>query len=235
MFQPAWSITMNQTKQILLLVGSAKLKRSTSEVLGTYVLDRLSKTGFEPETRFAHKILKSDTGKDELMSSVNKADLIILAFPLFVDCLPYPVIRMLEHIANNRQTDGNLKKQSFLCIVNCGFPEAQQNNTAIAICRQFARENGFNWAGGLALGAGEVIAGRDLTKVGWLARNVVKSLDLAIESLADNMPISRKAIDLMAKPLMPKWLYLIVGPSRWNRESKEHGVSEKILSRPYQQ
>lgn len=225
---------MNQARRVLLLIGSAKLKRSTSEVLGTYIIDKLGEKGFESETKFAHKILKSNTGKDELLSSVNKADLIVLAFPLFVDCLPYPVIRMLEHIANNRQVGSDLKRQSLLCLVNCGFPEAHQNNTAIEICRQFAREVGLEWAGGLALGAGEVISGRGLAEVGWLSRNVVKSLDLALESLADNKPVSQKAVALMAKPLIPRWLYLFRGDLRWKRASKKHGTHDRILSHPYQ-
>ncbi len=225
---------MNEAKRVLLLIGSAKLNRSTSEVLGTYILDQLGETGFESETMFAHKILKSNTAKNELLSSINKADLIILAFPLFVDCLPYPVISMLEYIAKNRSTDNHLNEQSLVCIVNCGFPEAHQNDTAVAICRQFARETGLGWSGGLALGAGEGIAGRDLSTVKRLARNVIKSLDLAIEALADNKPVSQKAIDLMAKPLMPKWMYFIGGSSRWKREAKEHGVRDIILSRPYQ-
>ena len=96
------------------------------------------------------------------------------------------------------------------------------------------RETGFNWAGFLALGAGEAIAGRSLSEVGKLSRNVVKSLDLAAEELADGQPISRMTADLMAKSLVPKWLYLLMGGSRWKRESKEHGVREKLLARPYQ-
>jgi len=39
-------------------------------------------------------------------------------------------------------------------ISNCGFPEAQHNNVAIAICRRFALASGLEWAGGLALGDG---------------------------------------------------------------------------------
>lgn len=225
---------MNQAKRILLLVGSAKLTRSTSEMLGTYILDKLGEKGFESETLFAHKMLNSEKGKDELLSSVNKADIIILAFPLYVDCLPYSIISMLEHIAKNRRTNDNLKKQSLLCIVNCGFPEAHQNDTAIAICRQFARETGFDWVGGLTLGGGEVITGRNLSAIKKLSRNVIKSLDLAVEAITDNKPVSQEAIDLMAKPLMPKWLYLFMGGLRWKRESKEHGVREKLFAKPYQ-
>ncbi|MCP4581153.1 MAG: hypothetical protein GY839_06010 [candidate division Zixibacteria bacterium] len=225
---------MNQAKRILLLVGSAKLERSTSEVLSTYITDKLGEKGFESETMFAHKILKSDTAKDELMSSVGKADLIILAFPLFVDCLPYAVISMLEHIANNRPTSDDQKKQSLMCVVNCGFPEAHQNDTAIAICRQFAHETDFDWAGGLAMGAGEGIHGRELSEVKGMARNVIKSLDLAVEDLAQSKPVSQMAIDLMAKPLVPRWMYFIGGSARWKREAKEHGVRDKMWTRPYE-
>jgi hypothetical protein len=226
---------MNGAKQLLLLVGSAKQNRSTSEVLGRYVVDKLAESGFESETLFAHKILKSDEDKHKLLLSVSRADLVVLAFPLYVDCLPYPVINALELIAGNRQAGAGSKKQSLLCVVNCGFPEARQNDTAVAICRQFAREAGFEWLGGLALGAGEVINGRSLSEVKGQARNVIRSLDLAIDALADGKPVPERAVDLMARPLVPRWLYLLLGGSRWKRESKQHGVRERLSARPYQE
>jgi hypothetical protein len=226
---------MNEAKQLLLLVGSAKQNRSTSEVLGTYIVDKLAERGFESETLFAHKILKSDEAKRKLLLSVSEADLMILAFPLYVDCLPYPVISVLELIAKNRQVGAGSKKQSLLCVVNCGFPEARQNDSAVAICGQFAREAGFEWLGGLALGAGEVISGRSLSEVKGQARNVIRSLDLAIEALADGKPVPEKAVDLIARPLVPRWLYLLLGGSRWKRESKQHGVREQLSARPYQE
>ena len=224
---------MNQDKQVLLLVGSAKLTRSTSETMGTYLIDNLQNRGYNVETLFTHKFLKSDCW-DALLSSVNKADIIILAFPLFIDCLPYPVIKSLEYIAEHRLSKSNMKEQRLLCIANCGFPEASHNDTALAICRQFANEVEFKWAGGLALGAGEVINGQPLFKVKRMARNVIKALDMTAESLARGNPIPQKAIDSMTKPLIPRWLYLIVGPLRWKREAKNNGVYKTIMDRPYQ-
>jgi hypothetical protein len=222
-------------KQVLLIVGSAKLQQSTSEVLGSYLLDKLIQRGWATETRYAHKTVRPGEARSALLSSVDNADLVILAAPLFVDALPYPVTGMLEQIAENRRGGNRRTDQSLLCILNCGFPEAHQNETAIAICRQFAREAGFEWAGGLALGGGEAINGRGLFRVRGLARNVIKSLDLAAQALADGKPIPEKAVDLMAKPLMPRWLYILMGSSRWKREAKAHGVYKKLLDKPYLQ
>ena len=224
---------MNTKKRVLLLIGSAKHLHSTSESLGTYLIEKLQGHGFDAETLFIHKSLKSDDRREALLAATNNANIIVMAFPLYVDCLPYLVIRTIELIAKNRQGKGNLMEQSLLCIVNSGFPEAHQNDTAIAICRKFASETGFKWAGGLALGAGEVINGKPLLDVKGMTRNVIKSLNLTADALAAGESVPQEAIKLMAKPFIPKWAYLLLGGMRWNRDSKNHGVHEKLYDRPY--
>jgi hypothetical protein len=224
---------MNTKKRVLLLVGSAKHPHSTSESIGTYLIEKLQGHGFETETLFIHKSLKSDDRRNALLVAANNADIIILAFPLYVDCLPYLVIRTIELIAKNRQKKRNPMEQSLLCIVNSGFPEAHQNDTAIAICRKFASETDFKWVGGLALGAGEVINGKPLFDVKGMARHVIKSLNLTADALAAGESIPQEAKKLMAKPFIPKWMYLLVGGMRWKRDSKKHGVHKKLYDRPY--
>jgi len=117
--------------------------------------------------------------------------------------------------------------------VNCGFPESQHNNTAISICRCFAGEANFEWAGGLALGGGEAISGRPLLKVKGMARNVIKSLELAAIGLAAGKSIPAEAIDLMAKPLIPGRLYTIIGNVGWRRRAKKHNAHKCLKDRPY--
>ncbi|MBU0984425.1 MAG: NAD(P)H-dependent oxidoreductase [candidate division Zixibacteria bacterium] len=225
---------MNTAKRVLLLVGSAKQQTSTSEAIGTCLLERLHPAGFETETLFTHKASRSDEAMAELIAAVARADLIVLAFPLYVDCLPYTVINALEHIRDSRRSTTNHKDQSLLCIVNCGFPEAHQNETALAICRQFARETGFTWSGGLALGAGGVIHGRPLREVGGAARNVMASLDVTADALIRSEQIPKRAVDLMARPLVWKWVYLWYGSRGWRRVAKRNGVLKALGSRPYQ-
>lgn len=225
---------MNSQKRVLLIIGSPKLQESTSKSLGNYLIQKLQTKGFESESFVAHKALKSDDNRNMLLSAINNADLVVIAFPLYIDCLPYLVIKIMELVAENRKEMKNLMEQRLICIVNNGFPESHQNNTAVAICRQFAKETGFEWSGGLQLGGGEAINGEPLHKVKGMARNVIKSLDLAATALSENNPIPQEAKEKMAKFLVPAWLYRLAGMMRWKRDSKKHGVNKQLYSRPYE-
>jgi hypothetical protein len=134
----------------------------------------------------------------------------------------------MEVIAEHR------KRQQFVAITNCGFPEAHQTDTALAICRRFAVETGMEWRGGLGLGMGGVINRRPLEELGFMTRNVRKSLDLTAAALADDAAIPQKAVDLMSKRLMPAWLYLWFGNRGWKRLARRNMILEKIDDRPYQ-
>lgn len=224
---------MNKKKRVLLLIGSAKHPHSTSESMGTYLIEKLREQGFETETLFLHKSIKSDNRREALLEATRYADIIVMAFPLYVDCLPYLVIRTMELMAGNRQEKGNLMEQSLLCIVNSGFPEAFQNDTAISICRKFACETDFTWAGGLALGGGEAVNGKPLLDVKGMARNIIKSLNLTADALAAGESVSQEAVKLMAKPLIPSWMYLLLGGMGWKKRAKNHGVHKKLFNRPY--
>jgi len=151
---------MNGQKRALLLVGSAKRPHSTSESLGRYLLGQLAGRGYETEALLIHRALKSDQGRGELLAAVERADLLLLAFPLYVDTLPALVIRALEAIAEHRRGGQGSGGGRLVAIANCGFPEASHNDTALAVCRRFAAEAGFEWAGGLALGGGRHGASR---------------------------------------------------------------------------
>jgi hypothetical protein len=170
-----------------------------------------------------------------LLAAADLADVLVIAFPLYVDSLPYLVIRAMEHIARHRQARGEGKSQRLVSIANCGFPEAHQNDTALAICRQFAREAGFEWAGGLALGGGEAINGKSLSQVKGMARNVIKSLDLTADALAEGQMVPQEAVGAMATPITPAWAYALLGGMGWKRRAKKHGAQKKLRDRPYHQ
>ena len=121
-----------------------------------------------------------------------------------MDGLPYLVTQALERIAAHRPGETDYAGVPlFLAIANCGFPEAQHNETALAICEQFAAAAGFRWAGGLALGEGGAINGQPLAKAGGMVHNVVAALDLAAAALAEGEPVPAEAIALMARPFIP--------------------------------
>jgi hypothetical protein len=159
---------------------------------------------------------------------------VILAFPLYVDTLPYLATQALEQIAAHRAGQTAARRPLFLAIANCGFPEAAHNATALAVCRQFAEEVGFVWAGGLALGEGGAIVGRPLAAVGGMARNVVAALDLVAAALAEGQPAPEAAIALMARPLVPTWAYMLMGAFGWMMQARQNRVLTRLGARPFE-
>ncbi len=98
---------MTSTQTALLLIGSAKpTGESTSEALGAYLLQRLVERGFTTEIRHAARAMRTQDRTQELLQAVDRADLLVLAFPLYVDSLPYLVTRALERIAAHRRGAG---------------------------------------------------------------------------------------------------------------------------------
>jgi multimeric flavodoxin WrbA len=218
----------------LLLVGSPRTRKSTSQALGGYLFEQLSLRSIETETIYIHTVLRSPEKMQALLNAVDSADLVLLAFPLYVDSLPAPVIDTLERISAARAQGDKNRQQLFAAIANCGFPEAQHNDTALAICETFARQNGFQWAGALSLGAGEgLVHGNPLQDAKGPAIPIKKALEMAAEGLADGRPIPQTAVALMSRAFVPGWLYRLIGAFGWRQQAKQYQVEKLLKKRPY--
>jgi hypothetical protein len=225
---------MTPPKTALLLVGSAKpAGQSTSEALGSYLAQKLAERDIAFTTMHVARTMRTEERTAALLTAVDAADIVILAFPLYVDGLPYLVTQALEQIAAHRDNETDIQRPLFLAIANCGFPEARHNATALAICRQFADVAGFAWAGGLALGEGGAISGRSLAEVGGMAHNVVAALDLAAAALAAGKPVPTEAIALMARPFIPASAYVLLGDLGWLRQARRNRALTRLPMRPF--
>jgi len=216
-----------------LLVGSPRTGTSTSGALGGYLMDQLQARGVQTTTVQIYTRFTSATRRPAALEALDNSDLIVLAFPLYIDSLPAPVISALEAIATHR-TD-RAKATRFAAIANCGFPEARHNDTALAICQQFARQAGYDDAGGLALGAGEgLVHGKPLTQSAGPTTRIKQALDLSATALAAGQPIPAEATTLMARPVIPHQLYRLIGHIGWNRQAKTYGMRNELHRQPYQ-
>ena len=216
-----------------LFIGSPRGPRSTSNALGTYLLERLREQGINTNTLYIQQSLGSDKGTHAMLAAISETDIMILAAPLYADSHHSGVVKAMELIREDRKNRTERKTQKMVAISNSGFPESCHNDVSLAISRAFALECGFEWAGGLALGGGESIARRPLEEAGRLVRNVKKSLTLAADALARGEAVPEEAVTLMAKPLMPRWFYLFMGNIGWLRRAKRKGCTERLDSRPY--
>jgi multimeric flavodoxin WrbA len=219
-------------RRAALLVGSPRTKKSTSAALGGYLMERLAVRGIETETIQIYTQFNSAEHVKQSLEKLDRADLVVLAFPLYVDSLPAPVIAALEKIAARRalvQTS-----QRFAAIANCGFPEAHHNDTALAICEEFAAQTGMTWFGSLALGAGEgMVHGKPLNELGGQGASFRKSIELAAVALVEGNPIPQAARDLLAKPLIPVWMYKLFGGMGWKQNAKKFGMQKSLRQQPY--
>jgi multimeric flavodoxin WrbA len=232
-------------RRVLLIVGSPKTKSpSTSSVLGGYLLDRLKERGWETESLTLRASLNRPEGEGELLASVERAGLILLVFPLYADALPYLVTKALAVIAAHRRASGQPFPPRLVGIVNSGFPETRQNAVALAICREFAAQTGFKWAGSLALAAGGMIGSQPLTEAKRSSppvKHVVAALEMTAAALAEGRPVPAEAVRLISKtpiPLMPfalwRWMYVRFGGKGFEKVAAKNGVSrDKMLAQPY--
>jgi multimeric flavodoxin WrbA len=229
----ATTSTGEPLQRAVLLVGSPRTRKSSSQALGGYLFDRLAAGQVQTETFYIHTSLYSQERMDALMEAVDAADLVTLAFPLYVDSLPAPVMAALERIAAQRLgKSGN--RPRFAAIANCGFPEAAHNRTALAICEIFARQAGFAWTGALSLGAGEgMVHGAPLAEAGGPAIPIKNALNLAAAALLCGEAIPQSAVDLLAKPIIPGWMYRLMGVYGWKKQAKQYGVQKVMQQKPY--
>lgn len=221
---------MLNEKKALLLIGSPKVKNGSSEALGDYLLNRLNKE-YKCEKLHIASALKNNV--EELLNNVQCADILILAFPIYVDSLPAPVIRALELIAEDRRVRKSDKRQGVISITNCGFPETLHNYTAIKICKNFADKNDFVWLGGLAMGCGPALGEKAIEQLGGMTRNIVKALDKTAEAILKDESIPSEAIDLMSRKLMPYFLYTTAGNLGWKAQAKRFNANKILHAKPY--
>ncbi|MEA2026668.1 MAG: NAD(P)H-dependent oxidoreductase, partial [Chloroflexota bacterium] len=92
-----------EVRRALLLVGSPRTRKSTSNSLGSYLHERLAARSIETKTVYPHTVLRSVSRTQALLDAADAADLLTLAFPLYVDSLPAPTIETLERIAAHRR------------------------------------------------------------------------------------------------------------------------------------
>ena len=218
----------------LILVGSPKGRSSSSFLLGSKLAEGLRKHGAAVREELVHAGLRTAEGTLRLLGAVDAADLLAFSFPLYVDSLPSPLTRLLELVAGRRAGAAKTGSPRLAVIVQCGFPESHQCDTAVGICRLFAERTGMHWSGALAMGMGGSLE-RGFGKLPGRGANILRALDMASESLAKGGDIPGDATTLFATPLMPRWIYTLFGNVGWRVQMRKNRASRPLTHRPHAQ
>lgn len=222
----------SELRNALQLVGSPRMATSSSAALGGYLLRQLEAQGVATETICIHKAMRDAEKRQAMLDAIDRADLCILAFPLYIDSLPAPVLSLMRTIRERRA--GLPPKGAFAAIANCGFIESRQNAHALATCAIFAEAAGLRWLGGIAIGGGEgLVHGQEFLKPGRMTMPYKHALDQVAEALTKGNAVPEEAAQQLAKPFVPAWLHRFAGSKRWKKEARRNGVERELGAQPY--
>ena len=229
---------MSQPRNVLLLIGSPRCERSNSYVIGKFLVDKLEEKGLVSKEAFVKRLVTTREGADDLVRSVDNADIIVLATPLYVDSFPSPTIKALELIYEHRKAVLPTKSQLLVAIMNSGFPEKEHMDIAFKIIRNFAQASNFKWGGGIRVGWGMALNNEPLNEKKGMTRKLTRGLSLASNNLSKGQPMSEEAEDSASALFVPlflaKTMTQLFGNRDWNKQAKNNNAQAKMRDRPYE-
>jgi len=221
------------------LTGSPKGEKSNSYSIGKFLVEKLETKGLKSEEVFAPRLVLTKEGSEKLLKAVDNADIIVFSTPLYVDSFPALTIKALELIHEHRKAIPSTKAPLWVAIMNSGFPEKEQMDTAIRIIKNFVQESNFKWGGGIRVGWGSAINEEPLDEKNGMTRKLTRGLSIASSDLYEGNPISDEAEKLASAPFLPLFIEkimvrLIINRYMWDKRAKENKVKDKMHDRPYE-
>ncbi len=227
---------MKTGKKILMVVGSPKGRESASHTMADFLVRKLAKYSAVTEIIHVNSPKLPAETMERYHALMDAAEAVVLVFPLYADQLPSGLVKYLEDYAFHRLNHPPVPHQTLTAIVNSGFPEANQNDQAVAVARRFAEMEGFHWLGGLTLGGGGMIPQEgELEKGGKRVVSVMRALDALVLCLAQDgaIPIPDYILEKVRKPIIPHWLYRFMADWGFKSEARKNGMRRKMKAQPY--
>lgn len=194
-----------------LISGSPKPKGSNS----LYFLKNISSSLEE------YKIYELKKNKyEEILKSINNSDVIVFAFPLYVDSPTSITLSFLDYILDK---EINLENKLIYVVINCGFREGEQNITGINVMKRWCEKVGAIYSGSIMIGAGEIV-GKEKYK--FISRKALKNL----RDFTNSVKSKDKSTDIITTiDLINNKLYCYMANLSWNKKAKLHNLSESDL------
>lgn len=216
----------------LLLVNGSPRRRKVSYSFARELKRLAEETGHQADIIHAIDYLDGKADEGELQRKLKESEIIGLCTPLYVDTLPYPVMALLETLAEEYTTE--LDGKRFFTIAGCGFPDSTLFQPIFGTCECFARATAMTWLGGMGTGGAPMLDGKSPAELGKRGKAISQGLQLALAAVLDDRSITDEARDSFSLNI-PRFL---LRPLAWylNRNAKKDASTKgtNILARPYQ-
>lgn len=208
--------------RVALINGSPKATGSASNALLVFLSGLL---GGEVGVVKLH--LKSPTINEKDLNLIGECDVLVWAFPLYVDGVPGHLLSclvQLEKYYSKKKTT----KPLVCALVNCGFYEGNQAGVALEIMKNWTNRAGLTWGQGLGVGGGGMLA--SLVGVP-LGQGPLKNLGKALEILTTSMKMGKSSAHTYIVPNFPRFAYKLTAEYGWRLQIRANGLKTKDLGR----
>jgi hypothetical protein len=218
-------------KNIVFMNGSPKVNE---EAVSKYIVQAMgnlfdSDTANKTFINVRESIMNHKTHED--FETLSHADAIIIAFPLYIFCLPGVLMRFLEDydhfFIENKIGSRNAK---VYCIVNCGFPEPDINLEAVRVIRSFSGHIHAKFRFGVLIGGGGMLLG---AKDAPFMKKTMRSINDAFSSIVKDIQSedSDRTSNFSIAMNVSKRFYFFMGNKGWVWSARKNGLKKADLYR----
>lgn len=216
--------------KIALLNGSPKYKNSSSELLLADLKRCLQKSaetaGREPE--ILETALHHETVPAEIMDKLLSADAWVISCPLYVDGLPGHLLSCLLQLedALRKKEHPEARRIFIYGIVNCGFYEGIQAETALEILENFCGKTGLIWGGGIGVGGGGGLAMMNGPKP---EKGPKAPIERELRAMAGRILRQQTLENRYVSVAFPRFLYKMAAQMGWRQQIRANGKRARDL------
>ena len=185
-------------EKIMIVNGSPRYNVSNSKKLS-----ELFKK-FNTKFQINEFVCNKDNGK--ICENIENVNHILFIFPLYTDGVPAILLNLFKDIKNFN----NKNKPKVHVIINCGFFEPFQNDTAVQIVKIFSEQCGFEFGSVLRIGSGEAILSTPFKYM------VYMKLKAFLKSILNN-----KNLNLKVTMPITKSMFLKASTTYWINKGKK--------------
>lgn len=151
---------------------------------------------------------------DKICVEFENTDNVLFVFPLYTDGVPSILLQLFKDIEKAETKN----KPKINVIINCGFMEPFQNDTAVDIVKIFSEQCGFEFGSVLCIGSGEAIMGTPFKifvnmKMKKFSKAVIKN---SKKTFKVTMPITKS-------------MFLKASTSYWIKMGEKFGVTREKM------
>lgn len=209
--------------KIALIDGSPKVNNSTSGILLKSLESALLK-----RAEVVEAVLHTASVSKEALDKLRDADIWVIACPLYVDGIPAHLLSCLVQL--EKENLGHDKKYLY-GIVNCGFYEGIQAETALKILQNWCVKAGAVFNGGIGVGGGGALS----SMMSGMAPEKGPGAPVYKEllGLADKLIKRESRENNYVSVAFPRFLYKAAAQAGWRQMIRANGKRGKDLGRQW--